>query len=187
MSQHSLETVDRGLADAFYQGAASEFLDLFQGGDYSESWQLAEASGLTDLQLVDRLVGLGIRPSTLTALALVPLIEVAWADGHMDAKEREAILAGARATGLEPESPSYRLLRIWTRERPAPALVEAWQDFVRETVGELSEGEREQFRARLMERATDVASAAGGILGLTSKISRSERRVLAELDRSFES
>lgn len=186
MSQQSVETVDRELGDAFYQGDASEFLDVLQGGEYSASWQLAEASGLTDIDLVDRLVGLGIRPSTLTALALVPLIEVAWADGQMDGKERDAILAGAEATGLEPESPSYRLLRIWTRERPAPALATAWHEFVRETVRELSSGERERFRARLMGRARDVAAAAGGILGLTSKISRSERRALADLDRAFE-
>jgi len=99
MSDRSIDDLDQGLVDALYQGSAEGFVDAFEGGAYSESWKLAEASGLTDIDLVDRLVGLGIRASTLAALTLVPLIEVAWADDRMEAKERDAILAAAAATG----------------------------------------------------------------------------------------
>ncbi len=184
MSQ-SIENADQGLDEAFFQGEAAGFRDLFQAGKLSESWQLAEASGLTDPALVDRLVGLGIRPSTLAALTLVPLIEVAWADGHMDDREREAILSAAEATGLDPASPSHRLLKIWTFERPAPALVSAWHDFVREVLGEFDAEERGRFEARLMGRARDVAEAAGGLLGLTSKVSRSEKAAMERLGGAF--
>lgn len=185
MSNRSMEALDQGLGDVFFQGDATDFLGVLEGGDYSESWKLAEASGLTDIELVDRLVGLGIRPSTLAALALVPLIEVAWADDKMEAKERDAILAGAESTGLERTSPSFRLLEIWTLERPAPAMLAAWQDFVRQTTAELEPEERERFRTRLMTRAHEVAEAAGGFLGLTSKVSRKEQEALELLDRAF--
>lgn len=184
MGDRSIDELDRGLGEAFYQGDAAGFADGFEGGAYSESWKLAEASGLTDIELVDRLVGLGIRASTLAALTLVPLIEVAWADDRMEAKERDAILAGAEATGLEKESPSYRLLEIWTLERPAPAVVTAWEEFVRQVQHDLEPGERQRFQDRLLAPAKAVAEAAGGFLGLTSKISAEERAVLERMERA---
>ncbi len=185
MADRSIEELDRGLAEAFYQGGASGFAEGFEGGDYSESWKLAEASGLTDIELVDRLVGLGIRASTLAALTLVPLIEVAWADDRMEDKERDAILAGAAATGLEEESPSYKLLEIWTLERPAPAVVSAWVEFVRQVQHDLEPAERQRFQERLLAPAKAVAEAAGGFLGLTSPISAEERAVLDGMERAL--
>ena len=61
---------------------------------------LAAASHITDDALLDQLVALGINPNTLTALSLVQLVEVAWADGKVEDAEKQAILAAARAAGL---------------------------------------------------------------------------------------
>src|SRR5512134_3789674 len=91
---------------------------------------LAAASGITDdAALLDRLAALGIRAETLAALTLIPLVEVAWADGKMDARERDAILRGAESSGIQPGSPSYGLLEIWTQDRPAPELLESWRKY----------------------------------------------------------
>ena len=56
---------------------------------------LAEVSGITDVEVLEKLVGLGVRSETLTALSLYPLVAVAWADGHVDRHERETVLQGA--------------------------------------------------------------------------------------------
>ena len=57
----------------------------------------ADSSGT----LVARLVEIGIRSDTLAALCLIPLVEVAWADGRLDPPEREALLAAAAAEYYE--------------------------------------------------------------------------------------
>ena len=74
---------------------------------------LAEASNIRDPVLLDHLVGLDIGPDTWTALALVPLVEVAWADGTLSRKERKAILEAAADNGVRPGKPSYELLESW--------------------------------------------------------------------------
>src|SRR5687768_5091475 len=71
---------------------------------------LARASGIENSDLLERLVALGIDAKSWTALSLVPLVEVAWADGSIDEKERAAVLAAASEHGLHRTSPGYVLL-----------------------------------------------------------------------------
>jgi len=147
---------------------------------------LAAASGITDdTALLDRLAALGIRAETLAALTLIPLVEVAWADGKMDARERDAILRGAESSGIEPGSPSYGLLEIWTKDRPAPELVDSWKAYIGALASELSADQKWHLEEKLVGRARAVAEAAGGFLGLGRKVSAEEERVLGELERAF--
>ena len=57
---------------------------------------LARVSGIRDEKVLDHLMALKIRPETLASLVLVPLVEVAWADGRLDEKEKKALLHAAR-------------------------------------------------------------------------------------------
>jgi hypothetical protein len=116
---------------------------------------------------------------------MIPIVEVAWADGEMDARERDAILVGAESVGIEPGSPSHGLLRIWTEDAPAPDLLDAWRAFIRALGGELQAEERRRLRERLVGRARSVAEAAGGILGV-DPVSPAEKDVLARLEAAFE-
>jgi hypothetical protein len=56
---------------------------------------LSRTSNIADRAILEKLVELGIDAATWAALSLVPLVEVAWADGDVKAKEREAVLAAA--------------------------------------------------------------------------------------------
>lgn len=181
----TIDSAAEKLDEAFFYGDAMGFRGEFDRTQLVAARLLGEAGGLTDGVLIDRLLGLGIRTETLAALALVPLVEVAWADGQMHPKERDAVLAGAESSGISPESASYRLLSIWTRERPQPGLEEAWRQFVRAALEQLDPRERASFRVNVMGRARAVAEAAGGILGLTSKVSKSESEVLERLGSAF--
>ena len=146
---------------------------------------LASASGIADPELLQRLAGLGIRVETLAALTLIPLVEVAWADGRMEPRERQAVLRGAESCGIEPGTPSHGLLAIWTQDRPAPELIESWRTFIRALCSELRADERSHLEQKIVGRARAVAEAAGGFLGLGSKVSREEAAVLAQLEEAF--
>jgi len=146
---------------------------------------LAEASGIQDAAILDRLVDLGIEADTLLALGLIPLVEVAWADGDLDAREREAVLSGLAATGVGPGNPAYALVESWLSARPPAAMREAWAAYTSALCARLSPGERGSLRATVLGRARAVAEAAGGFLGLGSRVSRAEEETLRALERAF--
>ena len=146
---------------------------------------LSEATGVDEQETLEELVRLGVTAQSLLALSLVPLVQVAWADGHVDAGEREALLKAADSAGIEPSTPAYELLEGWLGEAPGEAMVKAWEDYVQALCASSSAGSKEALRAVTMDRAEGVAKAAGGFLGLGS-VSASERKVLNRLAKAFE-
>jgi tellurite resistance protein len=142
--------------------------------------------GIEEEHILDALADLGLTSETATALGLVPLVEVAWADGKLEAKEREALLAVAKDFGVDPRHPSYELLAGWLEHRPRPQMAELWGDYVRAIVSRLGEAERVAMRDRMLARARGIAEAAGGILGLGKKVSPEEEVVLASLARAYD-
>ena len=103
----------------------------------------------------------------------------------MEDAERQAVLRGAESTGLAPESPSHGLLRLWIEDRPAPDLMRLWSEYIRALCEELTGEQRERLAQRIVGRAKEVAEAAGGFLGLGSKISRVEQQMLAKMEQVF--
>jgi hypothetical protein len=147
---------------------------------------LAGASRIQDDALLDRLVELEIGPDTWTALSLIPLVEVAWADGVLEARERRAILEAAANTGVTPGKASYDLLETWLGQRPDARLLEAWGEYVVGIAARLDETGRRTLHDEILGGARRIAQAAGGILGLGNKISSEEQAVLDRLDRAFD-
>jgi hypothetical protein len=146
---------------------------------------LAEVSGIDDQDLIDQLDELDISGETLAALSLVPLITVAWADGSLEAKERRAVLAAAEQSGLEKGHPGYQLIERWLRRKPNAALLEAWKGQVAAFSPKLSDEARNALKEDVLGRARAVAAAAGGLLGLGNKVSKSEQAVLTDLEQAF--
>ena len=143
---------------------------------------LAKASGITNAAVLDTLLELGIKAETVAALSMVPLVEVAWADGTLDAKERAAIVAGA---GVAPGSTEAALLEAWLDRRPDPKLLSAWTHLVRGMREHLDADGAARLKAGLLDRAAAVAAASGGVLGMGSKVSRPEAAVLKRLVAAF--
>ncbi len=146
---------------------------------------LAEASGMTDDAILQSLLDLHIDVQTLAALALVSLIEVAWADGYLDEKEKQAVLKAAHASGFEKGQVAYEVLENWLTQQPKPKLLETWVEYIRELLGQLSEEEQKSLKASLLGRARSVAEASGGYLGLGFKVSKTEAAVLKTLEEAF--
>jgi hypothetical protein len=147
--------------------------------------QLAHVSGIRDEAFLDRLLGLGITAESLAALGLVPLVCVAWADGEVAARERERIVALAQAAGIEPQNGRYPLLEHLLKRRPAPEMVAAWQDYIKQLREMMSAEDLETLRLEILNRAGEVARASGGLLGFGDRVSPAEQAVLAQLEQAF--
>ena len=143
---------------------------------------LAKASGITTPAVLDQLLQFGIRAETLAALSVVPLVEVAWADGDLDAKERRAIMERA---GIARESTEGALLDAWLDRRPDAKLLAAWTQTVQAMRSGLAPDDRARLKTSLLERARAVAAASGGIFGVGSKVSQAEADMLVKLEAAF--
>jgi len=178
----------KSLEDAFFRREDQKLLARLQELRKTElnRDELAKATGITKPEVLDRLLTLGIQTQTLAALSIVPLIEVAWADGKLDAKERQAVLGHAGDAGIAKGSPAYGLLEAWLQHRPSQQLLDAWHDLVRAIREQIGPEESERLKAEIIERARRVARASGGVLGLGSKVSGAEAAILASLERPFE-
>lgn len=176
------------LVEEFYRWRAPEPVEVLVEGsepklspELIRRGELALASGISDEGMLRILLDLDVETSVLTALSLVPLVEVAWADGKMDPEERTAILRASTDQGIARGTSAHDLLASWLEHLPPPELFAAWRSYIEAVLEPLTPGEREELRVGLVERARRVAEAAGGILGVGA-ISGSERLVLARLD-----
>ncbi len=145
---------------------------------------LEVASGISNDELLTALVETGIAVDTLAAVALVPLVEVAWADGIVQEEERVAIMKAATDAGIEENTGPHALLSDWLTQRPPPQLMTTWKAYVGELLRELSDEQRKTFGDKLVARATIIAKAAGGFLGIKS-IDSNEKRVLEEISAAL--
>ena len=136
-------------------------------------------------EILDRIMELELEPETFIAFGLVPLVEVAWADGQIQKDEREAILKAAMERGVDAESPTCRLLESWLTTQPAPELLETWKGYIEGLSESLSAASLDELKQRVMGRARAVAAAAGGFLGMAT-ISKEEQTKLDELEAAFE-
>jgi len=145
---------------------------------------LSRASGIKNAAILDKLVELGVRAETVAALAIVPLAEVAWADGSIDAKEERAILKRAEEAGVLPGSPDHDLLKGWLGRRPEPKLLAAWTHMVGGICEHLTPEQVDGLRTGLVERAQTIAMASGGLLGMGA-VSRAEQEMIRTLAAAF--
>ncbi len=175
------------LEDAFFARQDRQLIENLQKLRQMEETRkaLAEVSGIRNHQMLDRLVALNVRPETLASLALVPLVDVGWADGSMDAAEKKALLRAADQAGFHPGSVNYALLEEWTLRRPGPDLLEAWTHYVRGLCELLSRDERLVMCDQLVVAARVVAHASGGFLGFGRKASDEELAMIKKIESAF--
>lgn len=156
-----------------------------EGARHAARAALATASGITDEALLDRLVEMGITTETVIALSLVPVIDVAWADGRIDAREKDAILAAARTAGLAPDGPGARMVEGCLARPPSPELRAAWRHYIENVCATLTVAERRALRDEIVRQGRAVAEATGGFKGLFSRVSAQEAAVLDEIAGAF--
>ena len=178
----------RALENSFFAVRDQQLLEQLRSDAKAESQlqQLADTSGIEDRQVLEELMAAGVATETMAALSLVPLVQVAWADGTMDDREKEAILAAAGEEGLGEQDPSYQLLEQWLSVNSSPALLDSWNEYVSTLVTTLSDTASENLKQTTLSRARRVAEAAGGFMGIGNKVSSEEQAILDRLEASFD-
>ena len=174
----------RSLEDEFFRREDQRLMERLHELRATEATReaLGKASGITKPAILEKLIELGIRAETVAALSIVPLVEVAWADGALDAKERRAVVERA---GVARDSTAGSLLEAWLDRRPDPSLLIAWTHLVQAMSEQLGPDGVARLKTGLLERARAVAAATGGLFGVGSKISAPEAAMLAKLEAAF--
>ena len=182
-----LKAKARALEDSFFAKENARILQELRAASAREEKkkEFREYLNIESEDVLDALIDLDVEPETLVAFTLVPLVEVAWADGEIQPKEREAIIKAAIERGVEDGSPTCTLLRNWLQTPPDPVLLETWRGYIEELMVSLGERARAHLKSSAIGRAHAVAEAAGGFLGIGS-ISAAEKKKLEELEWAFE-
>lgn len=182
-----LKAKARALEDSFFAKENERILQELRAATAREEKkkEFREYLNVENEEVLDALIELSVEPETLAAFTLVPLVEVAWADGEIQAKERDAIIKAAIDQGVEENSPTAQLLKNWLKTPPDPQLLDTWKGYIEELQGSLSANTRAHMKTSVMGRARAIAEAAGGFLGVAS-ISKAEKKMLEELEWAFE-
>ena len=180
---------DRGdaLEQAFFSKMDAKLLDDLRQKKAAEQSRAAlqKVSGITDPAALDALIKLGISPDTLSAMALIPLLHVAWGDNSLDDSERDAVLVAMHDRGVHDGSDTYKLLSSWLTAEPKPELFAAWKSYVLELRLHLDADSYAVMKSRVLEDCGVVSRASGGMFGIGA-VSSSERNAIAEITKVLE-
>jgi len=147
--------------------------------------EIAEATGITDDELLDRLVEIELNGEMMVAFELLPVVEVAWADGQPDAKAVRAVLEAGEAHGVHPGSKAREMLERRLATGPTADLRKVWFMYANALKKKLTPAQLEEFRDDLLGFCKSVAEASGGILGMVLKTSAREQRVMDEVKKGL--
>ncbi len=142
---------------------------------------------MTDAELLNGLRTLGLSEPSWRAVTLLPLVEVAWADGEVQPAERARILASAHADTLLV-GPAGDQVRTWLERPPPPEHLALGRELLVALVHRHRGPGADlgpDFLDDIERRCDAVASAAGGLLGIAFTIHPEERRAIAQIGRAL--
>jgi hypothetical protein len=149
---------------------------------------MSEVLGTSDDEILEDLRELGYTPETVALLHLVPVVEVAWAEGKVTGQERELILEAARLRGVTEDSPAYAQLTGWLDTRPSEEFFDRTLRVIAALVGHLPSDEKDARKRDILDYSAKVAETSGGLLstiGLGRKVSDEERAVLERISKAL--
>ncbi len=172
----------RAMEDEYFRKRDQELTEKarLQAQEDAARRQLAERSGIADAELLRTVQLLGYTAETVPLLRVMPLLEVAWADGSVSDAERQIIVAAARERGVEPGSTADVQLAEWLTNCPPEAL----RDGSLTVLHACMQTQTPDERSDLLAACSAVASASGGVFGFR-KISDRERQMLDRISRDF--
>lgn len=183
MSTDPFHERGQAMEDLFFKNVDDKLLakmkDELQASQAKEA--LAKVTGISDAVVLDALVKNNISAETVVALAFIPLAAVAWSDGVLDQGERAAIERAVADEGLDKNSAAFSLVQHWLTKKPPSDLIATWKSYMQMLKQRMDPAAFGQMRSTVLDRSAKVAKSAGGFLGLGSKISDTEQRILDDL------
>jgi tellurite resistance protein len=176
----------RDLEEEYFRKQDQELIEKMRKAAAAEESRraLGAQSGIGDPALLREIELLGFTPETVALLPLVPILQVAWAEGGVSPEERKMILEVARTRGIVAESAADRQLADWLAHKPpqdvfirAGRLISAMLAAHSGEAGALTADD-------LVKHAESIAAASGGIFGM-NKISKEERAAIAQIQAAL--
>jgi hypothetical protein len=141
---------------------------------------LSTRTGLDDPEMLQELQALGFTPDTVSLLPILPLVQVAWAEGGVTEAERHAVNDLARARGIAEGSAAARQLADWLTNQPDAQVFSRGMRLI----GAVLEAQGHESGALtaddLVKYCETIARASGGVFGI-KKISGEELALIASL------
>ena len=177
----------RALEDEYFHRKERELIARMRERATAESerQRIGATTGVADAQLLQDLQDLGYTAETITLLHLMPLVQMAWAEGHVSMRERDLIIEAARARGIEKDSDADQQLAGWLATRPSEALFTTTLRAIAAMMQSRPENERKAGEQDLLSYLTSIAAASGGVLGWGA-VSDEERAVLARVTKELD-
>jgi hypothetical protein len=178
---------EKALEDLFFRKESERLLEAMRARKSREEkfTALSGALGVDEPELINPLLDLDIREENLTALVLVPLVAVAWADNTLDNEEKRSILKAKQDFGIDPKSEAGQLLEVWLDRRPHESLLDAWAAYVGELCRVLEPAERTRLRDDIVSRAQRIASAVEKSFLRAGGATEAEAAVLERIEAAF--
>ena len=176
----------RDLEEEYFRKQDQELIEKMRKAAAADEAQraLGARSGITDPALLREIEQLGFTPDTVGLLPLMPILQVAWAEGGVSPEERKLILDVARTRGIAEGSPADRQLAEWMTQKPAQEVFSRATRLIGAMLSAHSAEAGALTADDLVKYAESIAAASGGIFGL-NKISKEERAAIAQIQSAL--
>ena len=173
----------RSLEEEYFHRKERELIDKMRvrAAADEQRRRLGEMAGVADEEVLSDLQALGYTPETVMMLYLVPVIQIAWAEGGISQKERDLIVKAARSRGITEGTPCDQQLNLWLTTRPSDEMFEKSLRAIRTLLQAQPADARDASEKNLLSLATAIASASGGIVGFGA-VSAEERQILSHIN-----
>lgn len=176
----------RSLEEEYFHRKEREIIEKMRVSAAADEQRrrLGQETGVANDDVLHDLQDLGYTPETVMLLHLVPLIQIAWAEGGVTQKERDLIVKAARSRGITAGSPADQQLDLWLAQRPSNELFEKTLRAVRTILEAQPDDARAASEKDLLSLASAIATASGGIVGFRA-VSDEERQILAHISEEL--
>ena len=147
--------------------------------------QILAALNLPDRKLAERMLLLGFDAETASVLYLLPVIQVAWANGSVSRAERAQILRILRLREIAEGSRAWQMCESLLASRPTEAFLQSSRELLQAVLKSKGRAAEIQFERELIVLCLDVAEVSGGIFGFGSRVSGAEEEAIRAITATF--
>jgi hypothetical protein len=188
MSHDTLDDRRRALEDSFFQKQNDALTQKLKDSAAKTNTreELIRLTGISDEGVLSALANLNMGSAATLVMSMFPMIDVAWADGSIDAAEKQLILEFAAKNGVAAGTEANTFLTTWLDGKPGLEWAPLWHDYTKALCAKLNPDDKILLKTTVLGRARQVAEASGGFLGIAFQVSAAESKILERLALAFE-
>ncbi|WP_146530234.1 hypothetical protein [Novipirellula artificiosorum] len=184
---NALDSRLRALEDEFFRQVDIKLCEQLREQILREGKRekLTKLVSIEDQSILDELIDYGINDETVAVLLLVPLVFVAWADGHVTDAERQTVIEIVMRYSPGDRKAYLCVIEQWLDRKPSEKLWDAWKAYVQAVRKRSSGTVAAILSEKLLEHAGRVAKASTSYLNL-KRIAIEKQQALARLREALD-